>query len=84
MYKISSTIPRGVTISEIKNTEVQGNDGSTVEHIIIRASSNQYEQLAYFKAKLKNANILENVVSTQGDKSGDTVTTTIEGDLKSY
>lgn len=84
MYKISSTIPQAVTISEIKNTEVQGNDGTTVQHIIIKASSNQYEQLAYFKAKLKNANVLDNVVSTQGEKSGDTVTATIEGDLKSY
>lgn len=54
------------------------------EHIYISAQSNKYEQLAYFKAKLKNANILDNVTSNEGTKTGDIVTTIIEGDLKNY
>lgn len=54
------------------------------QHIYISAQSKKYEQLAYFKAKLKNANILDNVTSNEGTKTGDVVTTVIEGDLKNY
>ena len=34
--------------------------------------------------ELKNAGILENVVSTEGEKSGDNVTVVIKGDLATY
>lgn len=83
LSKIAYTIPKGVTLTEIKNTEnTSGN--STTESITITARAAKYEQLAYFKAKLKNAGILENVVSTEGEKSGDNVTVVIKGDLATY
>ena len=36
----------------------------------MQAQSSIYEQLAYFKAKLKNANVLDNIVSTEGQNDG--------------
>ena len=59
-------------------------NGTTKQHIFIEAQSEKYEQLAYFKAKLSNANIMDNIVSTEGTKDGEVVKTTIEGDLKEY
>lgn len=79
LNKIVYTIPKEVQLTEIKNEE-KGDK----EHILISAQSSKYEQLAYFKAKLKNANILDNVTSNEGTKSGDVVTTIIEGDLRDY
>ena len=79
LNKIVYTIPKEVQLTEIKNEEKGGK-----QHIYISAQSKKYEQLAYFKAKLKNANILDNVTSNEGTKSGDVVTTIIEGDLRSY
>ena len=76
LNKIVYTIPKEVQLTEIKNEEKGGK-----QHIYISAQSKKYEQLAYFKAKLKNANILDNVTSNEGTKSGDVVTTIIEGDL---
>lgn len=83
LNKIVYTIPKQVQLTEIKNTEVT-DSGATVQHIIIQAQSTEYEQLAYFKAKLKNEGILDNVVSTEGTKEGSYVKIVIEGDLKSY
>ena len=79
LNKIVYTIPKEVQLTEIKNEE-KGDK----QHIYISAQSKKYEQLAYFKAKLKNANILDNVTSNEGTKSGDVVTTIIEGDLRNY
>ena len=79
LNKIVYTIPKEVQLTEIKNEEKGGK-----QHIYISAQSKKYEQLAYFKAKLKNANILDNVTSNEGIKSGDVVTTIIEGDLRNY
>ena len=73
LMQIMSTIPQGVQITDIQNT--------TGKKIVIRAQANQYEQLGYFKAKLKDDNILDNVVSSPGQKDGDLVKVTIEGDL---
>ena len=84
LSKIAYTIPKGVTLTSIKNTEQTSNSGETIQHIVITAKASEYEQLAYFKAKLSNAEILENVVSTFGEKSGSDVVATIEGDLTSY
>lgn len=83
LNKIVYNIPKQVVLTEIKNTEVTSGS-TTVQHIIIYAQAEQYEQLAYFKAKLKNANVLENITSTEGQKDGNTVKVTIEGDLKTY
>ena len=79
LNKIVYTIPKEVQLTEIKNEEKGGK-----QHIYISAQSKKYEQLAYFKAKLKNANILDNVTSNEGTNSGDVVTTIIEGDLRNY
>lgn len=83
LNKIVYNIPKEVILTEIKNTEVTTSN-STVQHITIYAQAEKYEQLAYFKAKLKNANILDNITSSDGQKDGNTVRITIEGDLKTY
>ena len=83
LNKIIYTIPKEVQLTEIKNTE-KNDGGDTIQHIIIYAQSKKYEQLAYFKARLKNANILDDIVSTEGTKDGETVKVVIEGDLRSY
>lgn len=76
LNQIVYIIPKSVQLTRINNTEVNGK-----QHITITAQSTQYEQLAYFKARLKNNGYLENVVSTEGTKEGQYVVTTIEGDL---
>ena len=73
---IMSVIPQQVQITEIENTP--DNDS---RKIVIRAQSLYYDDLGYFKAKLKEEGILKNVVSTQGEKEGDFVKIVIEGDL---
>ncbi len=83
LNKIVYNIPKEVILTEIKNTETTSGN-ATVQHITIHAQAEKYEQLAYFKAKLKNANVLENITSTEGQKDGSTVKVTIEGDLKTY
>lgn len=76
LNQIVYIIPKSVQLTKINNTEVNGK-----QHITITAQSTQYEQLAYFKAKLKNNGYLQNVISTEGTKEGEYVVTTIEGDL---
>ena len=83
LNKIVYNIPKEVQLTEIKNTETT-DSGQTVQHIIIHAQSTKYEQLAYFKAKMKNANVLDNITSTEGQKDGEYVKIIIEGDLKTY
>lgn len=75
LMQIMYTIPEDVQITEIENT--------SGKHVVIKAQSKKYEQLGYFKAKIKEDNILvkNTVVSTQGEKDGEFVKVTIEGDL---
>lgn len=75
LMEIMSTIPEDVQITEIENT--------TGKHIVIKAQSKKYEQLGYFKATIKENNILmkNTVVSTQGEKDGEFVKVAIEGDM---
>ena len=75
LMEIMNTIPKGVQITEIENT--------TGRHVVIKAQSKQYEQLGYFKAKLKEDNILEkeSVISSQAEKQGEYVKIVIEGDM---
>lgn len=80
LNQIVYIIPKSVQITKITNTEVSEN-GETKQHIIITAQSKKYEQLAYFKAKIKNNGYLTNVTSTEGQKEGEYVVVTIEGDL---
>ena len=70
-----SIIPKDVQLLSIENT--------TGTHVVIGAQSRKYEQLGYFKAKIKEDNILvkNTVISTQGEKQGEFVKITIEGDL---
>ena len=76
LVNIMSVIPRDVQLTEIENT-VENNS----KHIVIRAQSKYYDELGYFKAKIKEDGILTNVVSTEGEKQGDFVKIVIEGDL---
>ena len=80
LNQIVYIIPKSVQLTEINNTETTVS-GETKQHITITAQSKQYEQLAYFKARIKNNGYLENVTSTEGTKEGDYVIVTIEGDL---
>lgn len=76
LVQISSVIPENVQITEITNTP--DNDGA---HVVIKAQSRYYDELGYFKAKLKDEDILFEVKSTQGEKQGEFVKIVIEGDL---
>ncbi len=75
LTKIMFSIPQGVQITSIDNT--------TGNHIVIQAQSGQYEQLGYFKATLKAQGILasDSITSSAGEKQGDLVRITIEGEL---
>ena len=73
LNQIMSVIPQNVQLVSIENT--------TGTHIKIVAQSNKYEQLGYFIAKLKTEMILNDVISTSGQKDGDAVVVTIEGEL---
>ena len=74
--QIASSIPKAVQVTEIENTS-----NNEDRHIVIYAQSQYYDELGYFKAKLKEDGILTNVVSTQGEKQGEFVKMVIEGDL---
>ena len=76
LVQISNVIPENVQITEITNTS--DNDG---RHVVIKAQSKYYDELGYFKAKLKKDRILDKVNSTQGEKQGEFVKIVIEGDL---
>ena len=80
LNQIVYIIPKSVQLTKIDNTEITV-DGETKQHITITAQSKKYEQLAYFKAKIKNNGYLKNVTSTEGTKESDFVVVTIEGDL---
>ena len=73
---IMSIIPRDVQVTQIENTTA--NDS---KHIVIRAQSKYYDELGYFKAKLKEGGVLTNVISSEGEKQGEFVKIVIEGDL---
>ncbi len=75
LTRIMSIIPREVQLLSIENT--------SGTHIVIEAQSKTYEQLGYFKAKIKEDNILNKntVISSQGEKQNEFVKVTIEGDL---
>lgn len=75
LSQIMHSIPQGVQITSIENP--------SAKHIIIKAQSQKYEQLGYFKAILKTQGILSpsTVVSSDGERSGEVVKVRIEGDL---
>ena len=73
LNQIMYIIPESVQLTSIDNT--------INKHIVIKAQSLEYKQLGFFIAKIKAKNVLTNVVSSSGSKSGDIVTVTIEGEL---
>ena len=73
LNQIMYVIPEEVKLISIENT--------TGKNITIVAESTNYDQLGYFIAKIKLEGYLANVVSSSGQKSGDTVKVTIEGVL---
>lgn len=73
LNQIMFIVPENVQITSIQNTSDR--------HIEIYAQSDKYEQLGYLKAKIKQDNILEDVISTAGQKEGEAVTVKIEGEL---
>ena len=73
LNQLMYVIPEGVRMESIKNTEGR--------HVVIDAQGVKYEQLGYFKAKIKSEGILNNVTSTGGNKESDVITIRIEGDL---
>lgn len=73
LNQIMFVIPEKVQLSSIENT--------TGKSIRLQASSEDYEQLGYFIATLKTKGILNNVVSSSGNKSDNSVNVTIEGEL---
>ena len=75
LSQIMNIIPKEVQITSIEN--------STYKKIVINAQSTKYEQLAYFKVRLKSEGILEptSIVSTEAVKEEDNVKIVIEGEL---
>lgn len=73
LNQIMYRIPEEVQLVSIENT--------VDKHIVIKAKSKEYTQLGYFIAKIKTTEILKNVISSSGVKSGDEVSVTIEGEL---
>ena len=73
LNNIMAVIPKGVQLTSIDNT--------SDTHIVINCKSSRFEEVAYFKAKLKTEEILENVVSDTGTLSGGYLSVTIEGEL---
>ena len=73
LNQIMYVIPEEVKLISIENT--------TGKNITIVAESANYDQLGYFIAKIKLEGYLANVVSSSGQKTGDTVKVTIEGVL---
>lgn len=73
LNQIMAIIPKNVQITSIEN--------SSGTKVLINAQAEKYEQLGYFKAKIKTQGILTNVTSTSGVKQDNLVKITIEGDL---
>ena len=73
LNKIMTCIPKNVQLTSISNT--------AGTHIVIKAQSEQYEQLGMFKAQISVDHILNDVKSDSGVKEDGIVKVTIEGDL---
>ena len=73
LNNIMAIIPKEVQLTSIENT--------SNTHVVINARSSRYEQIAYFKTKLKVEGILNNVVSNTGTMQNGYLSVTIEGEL---
>ena len=81
LMSLASAIPNDVQITEINTTAGVDENGDSVQKITLKAQSKYYDELGYFKAKIQEDNILNDVTSTQGQKDGDFVKVVIEGVL---
>jgi len=73
LNQIMYIIPKNVQVTSVENT--------VGRHIQIKVQAEKYEQLGYFKAQLKNDQVLRDIVSDQGVKENNLVKITIEGEL---
>lgn len=73
MNNLMAIIPKEVQLTSIEN--------SNSTHIVIEAKSAKYEQLAFFKTKIKTEGILKDVISDTGVADGSSIKVTIEGEL---
>lgn len=73
MNNLMAIIPKEVQLTSIEN--------SNGTHIQIQAQSSKYEQLAFFKTKIKTEGILTNVISDTGVAEGSSIKLVIEGEL---
>ncbi len=73
LTEIMFNIPKEVKLTSIENT--------TGKVVKIEAQSKEYEQLGYFIAKIKNEGILTDVTATSGERQGEFILITIEGNL---
>ncbi len=73
LNQLMTIIPENVQLTSIQNTNNR--------HIEIYAQSNKYEPLGYLKAQIKTDVILNNVISTAGEKENNVISVKIEGDL---
>ena len=73
LNSIMAIIPKNVQLTSIENT--------ANSHVVIVAKTYKYEQVAFFKAKLKTEKILNDVVSDSGTIQNGYLIVTIEGEL---
>ena len=73
LNQIMHIIPENVQLVSIQNI--------TGKKITIVAQADDYDQLGYFIARIKVEGILNDAISSSGQKNGDAVTVTIEGEL---
>ena len=73
LNQIMYVIPEEVQLTSLENTEDK--------KIKIVATASEYDKLGYFLAKLKVEGILKDLISSDNQTSGGTITITIEGEL---
>ena len=73
LTELMYAVPKGTSIKSIVNT-----NGYTIR---ITAQAKLYSQLAYLVGSIKTGQILYDVTSSSGEKSGDYITVIIEGNL---
>lgn len=74
MNNLMAIIPKEVKLVSVENPNTT--------HIVIKANAPRYEQLAFFKTKLKTEGVLKDVVSDTGVATNEnSITVTIEGEL---
>ena len=81
LNQIMYIIPETVQLTSIKSETVNENTDSEQEKITIVAQASDYDQLGYFIARIKLEGYLKNTISSKGQKNGDIVSVTIEGEL---